>query len=53
LVLDGWSNKGLTLYKIGKYKESIKCYDKVIDMEPDFPNAWHNREKISEMLNKK
>ncbi|MEQ8186900.1 MAG: tetratricopeptide repeat protein [Candidatus Eremiobacterota bacterium] len=51
--LDGWSNKGLTLYKMGKYKEAIKCYDKVLTVEPDFPNARHNRETISEMLNKK
>lgn len=29
---DAWNDKGYALYKMGKYKEAIQAYDKVIEI---------------------
>ena len=32
---------GHSYYTLGKYTESIKCYQKVVDDYPDYHLAWH------------
>jgi len=28
-----------------RYEDAIKCYDKVIEMDPNHANAWYNKAK--------
>jgi len=30
-----WHNKGLALYDLGRYEEAIRCYDKVLEIDPE------------------
>ena len=36
-------NKGNTLNNLARYDEAIKCYDKVIEIEPNNADAWNNK----------
>lgn len=38
-----WFNKGVALAKLGKYEEAIECYDKVIELNPNYAPAWYNK----------
>ncbi|MGA9151794.1 MAG: tetratricopeptide repeat protein [Candidatus Nitrosopolaris sp.] len=38
-----WNNKGDSLFDMKKYKEAIECYDKAIELEPDFADAWESK----------
>ncbi len=38
-----WYNKGLALAKLGKYEEAIECFDKAIELNPNFAPAWNNK----------
>lgn len=38
-----WNNKGYALYKEGNYEEAIKCYDKAIELDPNYSLAWGNK----------
>ena len=40
MLLPG-SDKGLALDNLGRYEEAIKCYDKVIEIEPNHAYAWY------------
>ena len=33
----GWGN---LFYELGSFDQALKCYDKVTEMKPDFPNAY-------------
>lgn len=44
-----WGKKGYALKTLGKKKEAIQCYKKVLELDPDNANA---KEKLEEMLNK-
>ena len=35
-----WNNKGLALYKLGRYEEAIECYDRALQIDPDNAVAW-------------
>jgi len=26
-----------------EYQESLKCYNKAIEIDPQYPNAWNNK----------
>jgi tetratricopeptide (TPR) repeat protein len=45
--------KGNILYKLGKYKEAIECYNRAIEIEPLFVRAWYNKKMASELELKK
>jgi len=38
-----WFNKGFALFSLGKYEESVRAYDKVIELKPDYADAWNNK----------
>ena len=33
----------MALYNLGKYKEVIDCYDKALEINPKYANAWDNK----------
>ncbi|MGN6630323.1 MAG: tetratricopeptide repeat protein [Candidatus Nitrosocosmicus sp.] len=36
-------NKGISLYYLGSYNEAIACYDKAIELNPDYTDAYYNK----------
>jgi len=36
-------NKGATLDHLGKPDEALKCYDKAIEINPNYAKAWFNK----------
>jgi tetratricopeptide (TPR) repeat protein len=52
LSKEDWTNKGIYLNMDGKYEESIKCYDKAIEIDPNYIKAWHNKGVALESLKK-
>ncbi len=38
-----WFRKGVTLYDQGNYADSIKAFDKVIEINPHHTEAWNNK----------
>ena len=38
-----WYNKGVALVKMGLYGEAVKCFDRVIELNPNNADAWTNR----------
>ncbi|MEQ8189956.1 MAG: tetratricopeptide repeat protein [Candidatus Eremiobacterota bacterium] len=49
---DAWNNKGNALYKLKKYEEAIKCYDKALEIDPDYAYAWFNKGNALNRLEK-
>ena len=40
--VDAYFNKGLVLASQKNYNESIKCFEKVIALSPDYPYAYYS-----------
>lgn len=38
-----WNNDGVKLSKLGKFEEAIECYDKALEINPNFFLAWGNK----------
>jgi tetratricopeptide (TPR) repeat protein len=38
-----WFDRGLGQVKLGALEDALFCWDKVIELEPNFFQAWHNR----------
>ena len=38
-----WFSKGFALYELGRYEEAIECYDKAIELDPDYADAWKHK----------
>mgnify|MGYP003953699299 CR=1 FL=1 len=38
-----WFDEGNALVKDGKYEDAIKCYDKVLEIDPNYVKAWTNK----------
>lgn len=38
-----WNTKGLDLYKKGKYKEAVECFNKVLSDDPGAFKVWNNK----------
>ena len=39
---DVWYNKGTALGKRGKSEDAIVCFDKALEINPNFVDAWHS-----------
>ena len=38
-----WSNKGISLGNLGRYDESVRCFDRMLEIDPRQANAWYNK----------
>ncbi|MDP2937289.1 MAG: serine/threonine-protein kinase [Dehalococcoidia bacterium] len=38
-----WSNKGVSLHSLGRYDEAIRCYDRALELDPQYAAAWINK----------
>ena len=38
-----WNNDGVKLSKLGKFEDAIECYDRAIEIDPNFFLAWGNK----------
>ncbi|MBA7597449.1 Cell division coordinator CpoB [subsurface metagenome] len=38
-----WINKGLDLFELKRYREAIECYDKALEINPDYDAAWYDK----------
>ena len=45
-------NKGVALVNLGKLDEAIKAYDKAIEINPQYADAWYNKGNILCQLGK-
>ena len=43
LEASAWYNKGVSLYNLDLYEESIECYDESIEIDPCYLGFWYNK----------
>ncbi|MDR2205125.1 MAG: tetratricopeptide repeat protein [Flavobacteriaceae bacterium] len=49
---EDWFNKGSEHFSKGEYQEAIECYDKAIDINPDYAEAYNNKGSALGILGK-
>jgi tetratricopeptide (TPR) repeat protein len=47
-----WYNIGIVCSELSKYQEAIDCYDKAIEIQPNFSYAWDNKGDVLSILEK-
>jgi tetratricopeptide (TPR) repeat protein len=47
-----WNERGISLGKSGEYKEAIECFDKAIELNPNYAMAYSDRGIVYEKLKK-
>jgi tetratricopeptide (TPR) repeat protein len=45
-----WYNKGMALFKLGRYEDGIKALDKALEIDPNYARAKKNRDAISQAI---
>ena len=45
-----WNNEGIAFFENGQYKEAIKCYDKALEIDPNFIQALNNKGNVLRIL---
>jgi len=45
-----WSNKGKTLFSLGRHQKAIDCYNKALEIDPRYVAAWSNKGGILLLL---
>jgi tetratricopeptide (TPR) repeat protein len=40
------------MHKLGKYKEAIDCYEKVLQINPNIGQIWYNKGESIEKMKK-
>jgi serine/threonine protein kinase len=38
-----WTNKGKSLSSLGRFEESLDCYEKALELDPGCVEAWYNK----------
>ena len=38
-----WDEKGVTLYNLGEYEDAIKCYNKALEISPNYAFVWKDK----------
>ncbi len=38
-----WNNKGNTLARLGHFDEALACYERALEIDPDYRGAWVNK----------
>jgi tetratricopeptide (TPR) repeat protein len=46
------NNKGLALYRLGKYQEAINCFDRILILNPNVKHVLINKYKALDKLGK-
>jgi len=41
-----WNRKGIEYSKEGKYEEAIRCYDKALELDPNFEEALKAKKEL-------
>ena len=49
---DAWYNKGNIFSNLRNFDEAIKCYDKALEIKPDYANALKNKQSALKDLEK-
>jgi len=47
-----WNDEGIKLASEGKYENALECFDKAIEINPQYANAWFNKGCILADLNR-
>ena len=47
-----WNSKGRAFYILEKYKEAIKCYDKALEIDPNYIDALNDKDLAVDKLEK-
>ncbi|MFN3527557.1 MAG: tetratricopeptide repeat protein [Candidatus Altarchaeaceae archaeon] len=47
-----WNRKGLELKNLKKFEEAIKCYDKAIELDPNYLEARNNKGVVLSLMEK-
>ena len=47
---DDLVNKGLASYQLGKYEEALEYYNKALEIDPNFEEAWFRKGKALGVL---
>lgn len=47
---DAHYNRGNALARLGEYEAALAAYDEALDLEPEMPDAVHNRALVEQML---
>jgi Flp pilus assembly protein TadD len=48
-----WSNKGAALDDLNKSDEAIQAYNKAIEIDPNYSDAWYNSAFSYSLINNK
>ncbi|NOR78583.1 MAG: tetratricopeptide repeat protein, partial [Methanophagales archaeon] len=48
-----WFSKGFERGKLERHEEAIECYDKAIELKPNYEEAWYNKGVMLEKLGRK
>ena len=43
LMSEDYINRGIALYRRGKYELALDAFEKAIELKPDYADAWYNR----------
>jgi tetratricopeptide (TPR) repeat protein len=41
-----WSEKGLSLHNLGNNEEAIECYNKALEIDPNYAKVWNDKGAI-------
>ena len=47
-----WYYKGTTLSKMGRYDEAVACFNRALEIKPDFKNAEERKMEALQKLNR-
>ncbi len=47
-----WYLKGYTLSRLGRYDEAISCYDRALEIDPEYYQAQYARNDAQKELNR-
>jgi tetratricopeptide (TPR) repeat protein len=46
-----WNNKGVACAALGKFEEAIRCYERALELDHAFAEAWYWKGVALERLN--
>ena len=49
---EDWNEEGARVYNYGDHKGALKCYDKAIEINPEYALAWNNKGEVLFRLDK-